>query len=239
MPLEQIDADIWLAEGEIVSFYGFPYPTRCVIIRLPDGGLWVWSPIALTDDLRQEVDALGPVAHLISPNPIHHLYLGDWQTTYPKAALWAPPSTVAKRQDLAFTGTLGDVAPQDWSGVIDQWHLNVARRFGEVIFFHRPSRTAILADFSEAFDAGFLRRHWARWQRWIARAWGITEHHAHAPLELRLLTLPRRKPIRARVQQLIDSKPTRVIMAHGVWQRDNGAAWLARAFRWLRVNPPG
>mgnify|MGYP001340098792 CR=1 FL=1 len=41
MPLEQIDENIWLAEGEIVSFHGFPYPTRAIIIRLPDGALWV------------------------------------------------------------------------------------------------------------------------------------------------------------------------------------------------------
>lgn len=238
MPLKQIDENIWLAEGEIVSFHGFPYPTRAIIIRLPDGALWVWSPIALTDELQAEIDALGPVAHLISPNAIHHLYMGDWKEAYPKAALWGPPATIAKRSDLTFTGTLDDTAPPAWAGTIDQWNLQIGRKFSEVIFLHRPSRTAILTDTIEAFDTGFLQRHWSVWQRWVAHILGITNDPGCAPLDLRLLTLPRRGPIRARVQQLIDSKPTRVIMAHGVWQRDNGAAWLARAFRWLRVNPP-
>ncbi len=59
---------IWLGEGAIVDFYGFPYPTRCLVVRLADGGLWVWSPVELTADLRAEVEALGPVAHLVSPN---------------------------------------------------------------------------------------------------------------------------------------------------------------------------
>lgn len=36
-PVQQVDTDIWLAEGETVDFYGFPYPTRSVIVRLPEG----------------------------------------------------------------------------------------------------------------------------------------------------------------------------------------------------------
>ncbi len=30
------------------SFYTFPYPTRTALIQLSDGGLFVWSPIALS-----------------------------------------------------------------------------------------------------------------------------------------------------------------------------------------------
>ncbi len=32
--LEKLDESLWLADGETVSFYGFPYPTRSVIVRL-------------------------------------------------------------------------------------------------------------------------------------------------------------------------------------------------------------
>ncbi len=39
--LENIGSDIWLAEGEIVSFHGFPYPTRSVVVRLPGEDLWI------------------------------------------------------------------------------------------------------------------------------------------------------------------------------------------------------
>jgi len=40
--LQQLDDALWLAEGEIVSFYGFAYPTRCVIARIGADRLWVW-----------------------------------------------------------------------------------------------------------------------------------------------------------------------------------------------------
>ncbi|HEX4534470.1 MAG TPA: DUF4336 domain-containing protein, partial [Rhizomicrobium sp.] len=70
--LEPLGKDIWIAEGPVVSFFGFPYPTRMALIRLGNGDLFVWSPIALTPELKAQVDALGPVKHLVSPNKIHH-----------------------------------------------------------------------------------------------------------------------------------------------------------------------
>ena len=56
--LEQTHDALWVAEGEIVTFFGVPYPTRSAIVRLANGDLWVWSPVKLTADLRAEVDRL-------------------------------------------------------------------------------------------------------------------------------------------------------------------------------------
>lgn len=100
MPLQAIDDGIWLAEGGLVSFYGVPYPTRSIIVRLPGSALWVWSPIALTPELKAEVESLGAVAHLVSPNKLHHLYLQDWKTAFPAARLWGPQSTIDKRSSV-------------------------------------------------------------------------------------------------------------------------------------------
>ena len=123
MELQPIGDGIWLAEGRIVNFYGFAYPTRSVIVRLEGGGLWVWSPIELTPDLKHLVDELGEVAHLVSPNKIHHLFLEDWSAAYPNARLWGPQSTIAKRGDLSFETPLEDSSPgrlgrPDRSGVV-------------------------------------------------------------------------------------------------------------------------
>jgi hypothetical protein len=79
----------WIAEGPVVAFYGFAHPTRMAVIRLQDGSLFVWSPTALGADLKQEVDALGSVRHLVSPNMLHHLYRGEWKSTYPHARFCA------------------------------------------------------------------------------------------------------------------------------------------------------
>ena len=233
MRLEAIDDTIWLAEGSIVSFYGFPYPTRSVIVRLENQDLWVWSPIALTSELRGEVEALGAVAHLVSPNKLHHLYLQQWKAAFPAACLWGPRSTIEKRRDLAFQSPLNDEPPPEWAQVIDQAWFRGSPFLDEIEFFHKPSATAIIADMSQNFSSAFLCDHWPWWTRILARLAGMTEGKGNGPLELRLTTIHRRSA-RATVEKMLAWDPRRIVMAHGVWQRESGSDYLKRAFRWLR-----
>lgn len=231
--LEPIGPDIWLADGDCVDFHGFAYPTRSIIVRLQNGALWVWSPIALTDALKADVDALGTVAHLVSPNPIHHLFLGHWLAAFPDACLWGPSSTIKKRDDLVFQPPLTGDAPPDWADEIDQVWFNGSVWMDEIVFFHRASRTAILADLSEHFSKAFLKANWSWWQRPIARLWGIVEGKGYAPLEWRL-SFTDRKATRAARDAVLAWDPRQVVMAHGEWVRHDGRAFLARAMAWAR-----
>lgn len=234
---EQVGDGIWIVEGPMVSFYGLPYPTRSVIVRLPNGTLWVWSPIPLDEDLLAEVTELGVVAHLISPNKLHHIGLLGWREAFPAAQLWGVPSTVRKRGDLHFDGVL-DVSPSTtWQDTLDHVMFRGSPLLEEMIFFHRPSRTVLLADLCEGLSHDFLARHWAPWQRVIARLWGITEAAPKAPLEIRLSTI-RRREARAAIRRLLAYDPEKVIMAHGVWQRCGGRAFLERSFSWLSLASP-
>ena len=230
--LEPVDTDIWLTEGPVVDFYGFPYPTRSVIVRLPDGALWVWSPVHLTDTLRAEVDGLGPVAHLVSPNKIHHLYLTEWHAAYPDAKLWGPASTIRKRSDLPFQMALTDTPPEDWQGAFEQAWFRGSFFMDEIAFVHRASGTAIFADLSENFSEDFLKHHWKAWQRAIAYYWGIVTGKGYAPLEWRLSWFSR-MPARTALGRIVSAHPTRVIMAHGEWVKSGGEAYLRQAFAWL------
>ncbi|MCP5091850.1 MAG: DUF4336 domain-containing protein, partial [Gammaproteobacteria bacterium] len=63
--LEEFGPSIYMADGPIVSFYGFPYPTRMAVVRLSNGGAWVWSPVAMTDELFDSVSNVGPVQHIV------------------------------------------------------------------------------------------------------------------------------------------------------------------------------
>ena len=232
MMLELIDDTLWVAEGETVNFYGFPYPTRAVVVRLPGDTLWVWSPIALTPELRREIEALGAVAHLVSPNKLHYLYLKEWKAAFPAALLWGPRSTIEKIRGLAFQPALNDEPPPEWAEVIDQAWFRGSPFLDEIEFFHRPSATAIIADMSQNFSGAFLREHWPWWTRRLAQLAGMTEGKGYGPLELRLTTMNCRSA-RAAVEKMLAWNPRRVIMAHGVWQRENGRDYLERAFGWL------
>jgi hypothetical protein len=230
--LEQLGPDLWIADGGTVSFFGFDYPTRMAVVWLDDGGLWVWSPIALDATLEDEVRALGPVRHLVSPNKLHHLFLAAWLAKFPDAKLWGTASTIAKVKALRFTGALIDDAPADWAGQIDQWHFTNSPFLDEMTFFHRKSRTAIIADLSQPFSEAFLERHWPWWLRRIARLARMTEGKGYPPIEVRL-SFRHRAGARAKVRALIDEGPERVVVAHGEIARSGGAAFLRRAFSWL------
>lgn len=230
--MEKLADDIWVAEGDIVDFHGFPYPTRCVVVRLGSGDLWCWSPIALTPELKSAIDRIGRPRHLVSPNKIHHLYLQDWKDAWPDAKLWGPASTIKKRSDLVFEAPLENEAPAAWEGAIGQIWFNGSVAMDEIVFFHRSSQTAILCDLSENFSEAFIRQHWKGWKRWIAKPWGIMEGKGYAPLKWRL-SFFRRKATRAARDQMLAWNPRRVIMAHGEIQRENGQLFLERAFAWL------
>ena len=230
--LTPVDTDIWLAEGPVVDFYGFPYPTRSVIVRLPDGALWVWSPVALTPELKREIEALGPVGHLVSPNKIHHLYLSEWHEAWPEAKLWGPASTIRKRSDLPFEAALEDTPPDDWQGAFQQAHFRGSGFMDEIAFVHLASRTAIFADLSENFGEDFLKTHWKGWQRAIAKVWGIVTGKGYAPLEWRASWF-NRQPARAALAKIMAARPDRVIMAHGEWVDTDADAYLRQAFAWL------
>lgn len=230
--LERFGHDIWIADGGIVSFFGYDYPTRMAVIRLAGGGLWLWSPVAASPDLLKAVLSLGPVEHLVSPNKLHHLFLAEWVGEFPKAKLWGTASTIKRFPEIAFAGTLTDRPPSDWKGEIDQFHFTNSPFLDEMAFFHRQSRTAIIADFSQPFSEGFLKRHWPRWLQWVARRIGMVEGKGYAPIEIRS-TFFHRAEGRTKMLRLIAEGPERVVVAHGEVVRSDGAAFLRRAFAWL------
>ena len=125
---------------------GFPYPTRMSVVRLSDGASWVWSPVALTEELARAVEAIGPVRHIVSPNKIHHLFLAEWAEKFPDASIYAPPGLLKRLPDLHFDAELHDEHDRDWAGDIDQVIFRGSLFMEEVVFFHKASRTAIVCD---------------------------------------------------------------------------------------------
>ncbi|WP_212400126.1 DUF4336 domain-containing protein [Bradyrhizobium jicamae] len=227
-----IAENIWILNGNNVNFHGFAYPTRSVFVRLQNGGLWVWSPVELSDGLRSEVQTIGRPAHLVSPNKLHHLFLGEWHAAFPDAKLWGPASTIRKYGDLPFQSPLVDEPPAAWAGQIDQCWVRGSLAMDEIVFFHLLSRTVILADLSQNFSPKWLSENWAPWQRSVARISKITEAKSFAPLDWRLSFIHHRK-LRVAREKILGWDPWKVIMAHGEWQPQHGGEFLARAFEWI------
>jgi hypothetical protein len=230
--LEPLGSNLWFAEGGIVSFHGFDYPTRMVVVRLADGGLWLWSPVEKTAGLESEVLALGPIRHIVSPNKLHYLFLGAWHAAFPDAKLWGTAETIAKCGDLDFAGALADDPPDDWKGQIEQYCFPNSPFMDELIFFHRDSRTAIIADLSQTFSEAFLKRHWPWWMRPVARLSKMIEGWGYPPIDYRI-SFRDRASARPKIKALIDDRPEHVVVAHGEVVKTGGESFLRRAFSWL------
>ncbi|HEY1329326.1 MAG TPA: DUF4336 domain-containing protein [Casimicrobiaceae bacterium] len=226
--LRQFGPSIWVAEGPVVSFYGFRYPTRMAVLRLSGGDLFAWSPIALSRDLRNEIDALGPVRHLVSPNALHHLFLLQWKQAYPDARLCAPPRLRSKRRDLRFDADLGDAADPEWAADVDQVLVAGSIALTEVVFFHHASRSVLFGDLIENFRPDWFRG----WRGWLARLDGIVAPRPGAPREWRASFIHRRVA-RAALQRILAWPIERVVMAHGDLVTADGAQFVRRAFAWL------
>jgi hypothetical protein len=228
--LKPVADGIWLIDGPAVKFYGMPFSTRATVVRLENGDLWVHSPTKLTDNLHAELEALGPVRHLIAPNWLHYAFIREWQAAFPEARAWAAPGVVAraakKGMELKFDHDLGAEAEAPWAGQIDQMIVEGSKIHREVVFFHRASETLILTDLIENFESAKL----PVWMRPFVWIFGIDDSDGKMPPDM-ARTFRDKELLVDAVEQMIAWKPRRIILAHGRWYRENGVLELERAFR--------
>ena len=226
--LEEFAPSLYTADGPPVPFFGIPYPTRMAVARLEDGSTWIWSPVALTPEIAQAVDAIGPVRHIVSPNKLHHLFLAQWAERYPDAKLYAPPGLAKKKPAISFDAELGDTAPADWTGDIEQVIFRGSVALEEVVFWHRPSGTAILGDLVQRHDPA----NFSLLKAMILRLVGVVGESGSTPREWKMTFLRRRLAREARAK-VLNWKPERMLMAHGECVQEGAMPILARALAWL------
>jgi hypothetical protein len=220
--------DLYLADGPVVSFHGFPYPTRMAVARLSSGGTWVWSPIALTPELSAAVEAIGPVRFIVTPNKLHHLFLAEWSRRWPDARVWAPPGLARKETRLRFDGELGDASDSAWGSDIDQVVFRGSPAMEEVVFFHRASRTVIFGDLIQRFPEQAA----SGWKGWVMRLCGLVGPRGSTPPDWRLSFL-RHGPARAARRTVLEWRPERLVIAHGECATSGATGIVAAALRWM------
>ena len=127
-----------------------------VVVRLGDSELLIHSPIDLTKNLKEELDQLGEVKYLISPNKIHYWYIEDFQKIYPDDVTFASDG-VQKRskkvgKNIRWDKELKDLKPNYFEG-LEIIPIAGNRFMTEYTFFHFPSNTWIVTDIIENFEA--------------------------------------------------------------------------------------
>jgi len=223
--LVQQAPEVWTVDAPH-RFLGLQLGTRMTVIRLPGGELWLHSVVAVDDLLADEIQALGPVAHLVLPDLYHHVYAGDAIGRWPAAKVHAPAGMRRKRPDLRIDAELGGSPDPDWGGVLVPLHID-GTMLDETVFLHRPTRTLVAADLIENFDSSPDLP-----TRLYLRAAGL---HGRPGFSRFLRPVFRdRGAARRSLDRLLGLDFDRVILAHGRVLERGGPDAVREAFRWLR-----
>jgi hypothetical protein len=223
--LSQLGDNIWIVERP-QRFYGLEVGTHMTVIRLAGGSLLLHSPVELDPELRRELDAIGRVRFAVAPNRVHHLYAGDVARAYPGARLWIGPGLERKRPDLMYVAILGDEAPSEWRGEVEQVFFRGRPYENEVVFFHRPSRTLILCDL--AFNFGPRAALPTRLLMRLLMSYGH-----FGPSKLDPLLIRDRRAARASLERILAWDFDRVVVAHGDVLESGGREALRQGYSWL------
>ena len=76
------------------------------------------SPTRFDARLKAEIEAHGPIRHLVAPNIAHWSFLAEWQRQCPDAVTWAPPGlrerANVKASDVRLDRDLPSASPPEW-----------------------------------------------------------------------------------------------------------------------------
>ena len=143
-------------------------------MRLQSGAVAVFSPVALTDDVKRKVAELGEVKYIaaldaevhlpfstLPPFPHsnkatqHHIFLGPWHQAYPNAQVLGPETLPEKRakqknENVPFAFVFSKAKPitsisPEFDAEFD-WEYVPAHVNKELVFHHKPTRSLITAD---------------------------------------------------------------------------------------------
>ena len=224
MALESIAPGVWVAHYPHV-YMGLHIGTRMSIVRLTDGSLVVYSPIPIDATLKEEIDALGPVAHIVAPSRFHHVYFGDFAAAYPHAKKHGCKGLEAKRPDLSFDAWLGDAPDPTWGSELEPVTI-AGQVLEETEIFHHPSRTLITVDLIQNFDSS---EHWAT--RQYLKVAGI---HRKVGVSRPVRLMYRDRSLSRRtIDELVARRPEAITLAHGRPILERATEELRNAYAWL------
>ena len=231
--LKPVAPNLWIVDSGPLHAFGMPLPVRMTVVRLYNGDLWLHSPTCFDERLQQDLEALGPIRHLVAPNVAHWTFLKEWQRHCPNALTWATPNLRKRRQvrqsELRLDHDLSDTAPTEWWGEFDQLIVPGGMGFREVAFFHTASRTLILTDLVLNLEPDKLP--WLMSP--LMRLAGTTAPDGRAPIYLRAVIRLKKSDAARQARKLIGFAPERVVFTHGAWFDRDAAHALTRSLRWL------
>lgn len=224
--LQELDQNLWVVPAPLRVF-GLEVGTRMTVVRLHDGGLWLHSPVSLSNELRVALSDLGEVKAVVAPNCYHHLFVKQYVEVYPHVLLFGAPGLEKKRSDLTFHKIIDNHGEDIWASDLEHLVTRGAPSMNEVVFFHPLSQTLLLTDICVNFPAtnSFLLRLYRRY---------VQDYDAKFAMARLIKFMVRdRKAFRASCELILQWDFNRVTVTHGQVLEAGGREAFRKAVGWV------
>jgi hypothetical protein len=130
---------------------------RGTLVRLQTGSVAVFSPAALTPEVKSKIESMGTLKYIIAPDIEHHIFISSYKKEYPQAEVIGVEGLPEKREGNSDTKGVPfqhvftaknkldmQISPEfdaEFSYEFVHSHANK-----ELVLLHRPTRTLIEAD---------------------------------------------------------------------------------------------
>jgi hypothetical protein len=219
--IRNIGKGIWVFERPF-RLFGAEFGNRMSVIKLANDELLLHSPIALDQTVKEQIEALGRVAYLITPNAFHGLYVDEWRAAFPKAKHRTAKSDMqrgASSMNLSDCSEL-PLLPSE----IEMIQVQGAPKANEFLFFHTPSRTLIVTDL--AFNIGGDVSLWTKIFFSLNDSYG-----KFGPSRLMRSMVEDQSALRDSLLKIFEWDFDQIVVSHGLVVERNGKEVMRDAFQ--------
>lgn len=206
-PLLEIDEGILAVVGEIAMPL-MALPRRMTVVRLRDGGLVIWSAIALDDAGMATLEDYGQPRFLVVPSDHHRLDAAAWKARYPDLVVVTPAGSREKTAEvLAVDSTAPDFADPD----VHFETVAGTRDEEAALLIHRLGGTTLVLN-----DIVGNIRDASGFGGWVLRRMGLAGSEAQIPKTVALLIVRDKQALSTQLVRWAELPGLkRVIVSHG------------------------
>jgi len=215
--IRKLESNIWVAETEF-RFAGADFGNRMTLIRLPSGKLLLHSPIEFNELLAREIDLIGDVGFIITPNNFHGLFVERWCAKYPDARYYS-----TKENNIPGGHSLSQLSNEDLESSVEIVAIEGISKLNEFVFFHSESATLILTDLAFNFDCNV-----SLWSKIFYRLNGCYDKFGPSRLMKSMIDDP--DELMLSLDKMNKCNFTRIIVSHGKIVEENAKLIFEKAF---------
>lgn len=197
-------------------------PLRSTLVRHQEKAILI-SPILFSPEQIQEIKKQGEITDIVAPTLIHHLYVPQAHDNFPKAKLWAVDGFHKKRPDIPWNQTLNR---ENWPhrDFLEVLELKGIPKLNEAVFFHKESKTLIVADlcFNLQYPKGFFS--------WMMLSLLGTYKKLNVS-RLISLSVKDTAAFKKSIEQMLNWDFEKIAMSHGELVTSHGRAQLQEIFK--------